>query len=96
MPFSPYQGARALVTGGLGFIGSHLSEKLVELGADVTIVDSLIPEYGGNPFNVREFALASRDRYFLCIEAADPRFHAEGTRQFLEALGPSEVSEVDY
>ena len=54
--FSPYQGARALVTGGLGFIGSHLSEKLVELGADVTIVDSLIPEYGGNPYNIREFA----------------------------------------
>ncbi len=54
--FSAYQGARALVTGGLGFIGSHLSEKLVELGADVTIVDSLIPEYGGNPYNIREFA----------------------------------------
>ena len=54
--FSPYQGARALVTGGLGFIGSHLSKKLVELGADVTIVDSLIPEYGGNPYNIREFA----------------------------------------
>jgi UDP-glucose 4-epimerase len=54
--FSPYQGARALVTGGLGFIGSHLSKKLVVLGADVTIVDSLIPEYGGNPYNIREFA----------------------------------------
>jgi UDP-glucose 4-epimerase len=54
--FSPYQGARALVTGGLGFIGSHLSEKLVALGADVTIVDSLIPEYGGNPYNIRDFA----------------------------------------
>jgi UDP-glucose 4-epimerase len=53
---SPYDGARALVTGGLGFIGSHLSKKLVELGADVTIVDSLIPEYGGNPYNIREIA----------------------------------------
>ena len=51
---SRYQGARALVTGGLGFIGSHLASRLVELGADVTIVDSLIPEYGGNLFNVRE------------------------------------------
>jgi UDP-glucose 4-epimerase len=52
--FAPYEGARVLVTGGLGFIGSHLSQRLVQLGADVTIVDSLIPEYGGNPYNVRE------------------------------------------
>src|SRR3954466_12000786 len=51
---SSYSGARALVTGGLGFIGSHLAKRLVDLGADVTIVDSLIPEYGGNLFNVRE------------------------------------------
>jgi UDP-glucose 4-epimerase len=51
---SSYSGASALVTGGLGFIGSHLARKLVDLGADVTIVDSLIPEYGGNLFNVRE------------------------------------------
>jgi len=51
-----YAGTRALVTGGLGFIGSHLSRALVELGAEVTIVDSLIPEYGGNLYNVREIA----------------------------------------
>jgi UDP-glucose 4-epimerase len=51
-----FDGARALVTGGMGFIGSHLAAKLVERGADVTIADSLIPEYGGNPFNVREIA----------------------------------------
>jgi UDP-glucose 4-epimerase len=50
----PYRGSRALVTGGLGFLGSHLAQRLVELGADVTIVDSLIPEYGGNLHNVRE------------------------------------------
>jgi UDP-glucose 4-epimerase len=50
-----YDGSRVLVTGGLGFIGSHLAERLVGLGADVTIVDSLIPEYGGNPFNIAGF-----------------------------------------
>lgn len=49
-----YAGARVLVTGGLGFIGSHLAARLVDLGAEVMIVDSLIPEYGGNPYNLRE------------------------------------------
>lgn len=49
-----YSGARALVTGGLGFIGSHLAARLVDLGAKVTIIDSLIPEYGGNLYNVRK------------------------------------------
>jgi UDP-glucose 4-epimerase len=51
-----YRGSRALVTGGLGFIGSHLAERLVELGAEVTIVDSLVPEHGGNLFNIEAFA----------------------------------------
>src|SRR3954453_5868853 len=51
---SRYDGSRVLVTGGLGFIGSHLAAKLVELGADVTIVDSLLPEYGGNLHKVRD------------------------------------------
>lgn len=47
-----YNGRSVLITGGLGFIGSTLARKLVDVGAQVTIVDSLIPEYGGNLFNI--------------------------------------------
>jgi UDP-glucose 4-epimerase len=43
---------KVLITGGLGFIGSNLARRLVERGASVTLVDSLIPEYGGNLFNI--------------------------------------------
>jgi UDP-glucose 4-epimerase len=47
-----YRNRRVLVTGGLGFIGSNLARQLVDLGADVLLVDSLIPDYGGNLFNI--------------------------------------------
>jgi UDP-glucose 4-epimerase len=47
-----YRGRRVMITGGLGFIGSNLARQLVALGADVLLVDSLIPDYGGNLFNI--------------------------------------------
>jgi UDP-glucose 4-epimerase len=47
-----YRGRRVLVTGGVGFIGSNLARQLVGLGADVLLVDSMIPDYGGNLFNI--------------------------------------------
>jgi len=45
-------GKEVMITGGLGFIGSNLAIRLVSLGASVTLVDSLVPAYGGNPFNI--------------------------------------------
>ena len=47
-------------------------------------------------FNVPRFALSSRDRFFLCIEATDPIFEPEATRRFLERFGPREVTEVEH
>ena len=47
-----FRGKHVLITGGLGFIGSNLAHRLVALGAEVLILDSLIPEYGGNVFNI--------------------------------------------
>ena len=47
-----FRDKHVLITGGLGFIGSNLAHRLVALGAEVLILDSLIPEYGGNVFNI--------------------------------------------
>lgn len=52
MSKTPFSGQRVLITGGLGFIGSSLARRLVVEGAEVLLVDSLIPEYGGNLFNI--------------------------------------------
>jgi hypothetical protein len=47
-------------------------------------------------FNSSRFAFATRDRFFLCIEAADPKFDLVGVRTFLESLNPRSVSEVPH
>ncbi|MDP8921393.1 MAG: SDR family NAD(P)-dependent oxidoreductase [Chloroflexota bacterium] len=48
-----YEGKRVMVTGGLGFIGSNLARALIDLGADVLLVDSMVPETGANLANIR-------------------------------------------
>jgi len=50
-----YRGRKVLVTGGLGFIGSNLCRALADLDARVTAVDSLLPDYGGNLFNLQDY-----------------------------------------
>ncbi len=62
-----FVGKQVLITGGLGFIGSHLARRLVSSGAIVTLVDSLIPQYGGNLFNIQDI----RDR--LTVNISDVR-----------------------
>jgi UDP-glucose 4-epimerase len=64
---SIFTGSDVLITGGLGFIGSALARRLVGLGAKVTLVDSLIPEYGGNRFNIDDI----RDR--VTVDLTDVR-----------------------
>jgi len=46
-----FKNKKVLITGGLGFIGSTLAQRLVKMETDICLVDSLIPEYGGNNFN---------------------------------------------
>jgi len=62
-----YRHRPVMITGGLGFIGSNLARQLADLGADVLLVDSLIPDYGGNLFNIS--GLESRVR----VNVADVR-----------------------
>jgi UDP-glucose 4-epimerase len=64
-----YRGRKVLVTGGLGFIGSNLCRRLVDLGAKVLALDSLLPDYGGSLFNLDGY----EDR--LRINIADVRGH---------------------
>jgi UDP-glucose 4-epimerase len=47
-----YRGRRVMITGGLGFIGSNLARLLVPLGAEALLVDAMLPDYGGNFFNI--------------------------------------------
>ncbi|MCF6158625.1 MAG: NAD-dependent epimerase/dehydratase family protein [wastewater metagenome] len=52
--FREFFSTKVLITGGLGFIGSSLARRLVHLDAKVTLIDSLIPFYGGNLFNIHD------------------------------------------
>jgi UDP-glucose 4-epimerase len=92
---SPYQNANVLITGGLGFIGSNLARRLTKLGAQVTLVDSLIPEYGGNLFNiagiedlVRVNISDVRDRYSMhyLVQRQDYLFNLAGQTSHMDSM----------
>lgn len=95
-----FAGRRALVTGGLGFIGSHVARRLVALGADVTVIDALVPGYGGNLFNVHDV----RDRIHLivddvrdepaieaCVEGRDYVFNLVGQVSHTDSMSDPEL-----
>ena len=90
---STFSGTKVLITGGLGFIGSNLARRLVHAGAEVTLVDSLIPEYGGNRFNIHDI----RERVSVNItDVRDPHAmaHLIKEQHFLFNLA-GQTSHVD-
>jgi len=91
--FDAYSGSRVLVTGGLGFIGSHLAARLVDLGAQVTLVDSLIPEYGGNHYNVRGIADRVQISYSDIRDPWSIRYLVKGQDFIFNLAG--QVSHID-
>src|SRR6266513_1923195 len=92
---APYAGKRVLVTGGLGFIGSNLARVLVEAGARVLLIDSLIPEYGGSLANIaglearlRVNISDVRDEFSLqhLVQGQDVVFNLAGQTSHLDSM----------
>src|SRR5436190_2219082 len=90
-----FQDKNVLITGGLGFIGSNLARRLVEGGAKVTLVDSLIPEYGGSLFNIdgiedqlRINIADVRDRHSMAylVREQDYLFNLAGQTSHLDSM----------
>lgn len=88
-------GARVLITGGLGFIGSSLARRLVAAGAQVTLADSLIPTYGGNLHNIADIAdrltvnvCDVRDRFAMeyLVGRSDLLFNLAGQTSHLDSM----------
>ena len=85
-----------LITGGLGFIGSNLAERLVSFGAKVLLVDSLVPEYGGNLFNIAGIENKIhvnisdvRDEHSMkyLVQGQDYLFNLAGQTSHLDSMG---------
>lgn len=94
-PVRSFEGSKVLITGGLGFIGSNLARALVPVASDVVLIDSLIPEYGGNPFNISgiEDLLTVnvsdvRDEHAMryLVQGADYLFNLAGQTSHLDSM----------
>ena len=93
--FSKFHDKRVLITGGIGFIGSNLARRLADLGASVTVVDSLIPEYGGNLFNIQGYEDSIRiniadirDEFSMAVlvQGMDYLFNLAGQTSHLDSM----------
>jgi len=93
--FQNFAGKSILITGGLGFIGSNLARTLADQGARVTVVDSLIPEYGGNLFNlkgcegrIRTNIADIRDEFSMAylVQGQDYLFNLAGQTSHLDSM----------
>ncbi len=82
-----WHGRKVMITGGLGFIGSTLARRLIDEGAEVTLIDSMIPQHGGNLFNIR--GIENK----VCIQICDVRsensmhYHVQGQEFFFNLAG---------
>ena len=90
-----YTNKRILITGGLGFIGANLARSLVTQGANVTLVDNLIPQYGGNTFNIDDLqnkvvvnVCDVRDTFAMAhlIQGKDYLFNLAGQTSHLDSM----------
>jgi UDP-glucose 4-epimerase len=95
-----FAGKKVLITGGLGFIGSHLARRLVRDGAEVTLVDSLLPDYGGNFANIAAVAdrvtvniSDVRDEHGLryLLQGKDLLFNLAGQTSHLDSMTDPET-----
>lgn len=90
-----FSAKKVLITGGLGFIGSNLAIRLVEQGAEVTVIDSLVPEYGGNLFNVEPVTdrirvnisdVRDRNSINYLVQGQDYLFNLAGTLSHIDSM----------
>lgn len=90
-----FEGAKVLITGGVGFIGSNLARRLLNFGAEVTLVDSLIPLYGGNLRNIADIRSQVtlnicdvRDRFAMeyLLQKQDFLFNLAGQTSHLDSM----------
>ncbi len=88
-----YRNRRVMITGGLGFIGSNIARELAKLGADVLLMDSLIPDFGGNFFNID--GIADRVRVNIAdVRQESTMNHLVRDRQVIFNLA-GQVSHID-